>query len=258
MERARLRILAIVAGLFAFVFWLPSLALTDLVLGLLPAGSDAQSSHALGNVAYGLIGAVFVAPAFASQVRRPESKIAPLQQLAAVAIALACAALASGAHVGVVGAAIVLVPLSIVLALHPARREALRLLRPRRRSRVLAVLALAAVVPALVYAWKMASNGRADLPPEDSYAYVPTVWSAATALAIATVLLAFTASLRSRGWQIPAACVAIAAFLFGTASIVNPEVPASGGRAWGAAAIAWSIAWAAAAIRERTRSGDDV
>ena len=36
-------------------------------------------------------------------------------------------------------------------------------------------LGVLAVVPALAYAWKTAANGRADLPPEDSYAYVPTV-----------------------------------------------------------------------------------
>ncbi len=238
--------LRIAAGFFAFVFWLPSLALTDLVLGLLPASS--ASSHAAGNLAYGIIGAVLMAPALAAQVRAPDPKVAPLQQIALVALALAGAAVASGAYSGIAGAAIVLVPLVVVLALHPGRREVFRPLR--RPSAPLLVVALAAALPALGYAGEMASNGRAELPPEDSYAYVPTVWSAAAAMALATVLVAVLAALRPSGWQVPATCVAAAAFLFGVASIVNPDIAASGGRGWGAAAVVWSVAWLATTVRE--------
>jgi hypothetical protein len=157
---------------------LPSLALADLVLGLMPASS--ASSHAAGNPAYGIIGAVLIAPALAAQVRAPDPKVAPLQQIALVALALACAAVASGAYIGIAGAAIVLVSLVVVLALHPGRRDALRL--PRRPS---------------------------------------------------APLLA-----------------AAAAFLFGVASLVNPDVAASGGRGWGAAAVVWSAAWLATTVRE--------
>lgn len=228
------------------MFWLPSLALTDLLLGLLPASS--ASSHAAGNLAYGIIGAVLIAPAFASQGHRPARKIAPLQQIALVALALACAAVASGAYIGIAGAAIVLVPLVVVLALHPGRREVFRPLR--RPSAPLLVVALAAALPALAYAGKMASNGRAELPPEDSYAYVPTVWSAAAAMALATVLVAVLAALRPSGWQVSATCAAAATFLFGVASIVNPDIAASGGRGWGAAAVVWSVAWLATTVRE--------
>jgi hypothetical protein len=243
--------LRLAAAFFAFVFWVPSLAVADLVLGLIPARSE--SSHAAGNLAYGIIGSVLVAPAFASQVRRPERKTAPLQQIALVGLALSLAAVASGAYVGIAGAAVVLVPLVVVLALHPARRQVLR--GPRRPSLALVALALAALVPALAYALEMAANGRANLPPEDSYAYVPTVWSATAAMAFATVLIGFLAALRPSGWPIPAASVAVAALLFGTASIINPDIPASGGRGWGAAAILWSIAWVAAATRERKPPG---
>jgi hypothetical protein len=135
-----------------------------------------------------------------------------------------------------------------VLALHPGRRDALRL--PRRPSAPLLVVALAAALPVLAYAWDMASNGRAELPPEDSYAYVPTVWSAAAAMALATVLVAWLAALRPSVWQVPATCAAGAAFLFGIASIINPDIAASGGRGWGAAAVVWSAAWLATTVRE--------
>jgi len=120
--------LRISAGFFAFVFWLPSLAVGDLVIGLLPASS--ASSHAAGNLAYGVVGAVLIAPAFATLTRGPERKIAPLQQIALVVVALACAAVASDSAIGIAGAAVVLVPLLVVVALHPGRRDVLR--RPRR------------------------------------------------------------------------------------------------------------------------------
>jgi len=229
------------------VFWLPSLALTDLVLGLIPDSS--ASSSAAGNVAYGVIGAVLIAPALASQVRRPERKIAPLQQIALVTLALACAAVASGEPVGVAGAVVVLIPLVVLLALHPDRRDVLR--RPRWPSVPLLALALAAVVPALVYVWEVASNGRADLPPEDSFAYVPSLWSAAAGMALGTILVAVLAALRPPGWPVSAGCVAVAALLFGIASNINPDIAASGGRGWGSAAIGWSLVWVAAVARER-------
>jgi len=231
--------LRISAGFFAFVFWLPSLAVGDLVIGLLPASS--ASSHAAGNLAYGVVGAVLIAPAFATLTRRPERKIASLQQIALVVVALACAAVASGSGIGLAGAAVALVPLLVVLALHPGRRDVFRL--PCRPSAPLLGLGVLAVVPALAYAWKTASNGRADLPPEDSYAYVPTVWSAATAMALAVILVASLAGLRPPGWRVSATCSGTAAFLFGIASIINPHIAASGGRGWGAAAITWSLAW---------------
>ena len=189
-----------------------------------------------------------IAPALASQTRRPEQKIAPLQQVALVAVALAGAAVATGEDVGLLGAVVVLVPLLVVLALHPGRRDLLRC--PRRPSFPLLVIALAGVVPVVVYASKMASNGRADRPPEDSFAYVPTLWSAATAMAVAIVLVSLLAAFRPDGWAVPAACAAVSAFLFGVASIINADVAASGGRGWGSAAVVWALAYLAAAGRE--------
>lgn len=240
------------AGFFAFVFLVPSLALTDLVVGLLP--TDDEMSSAAGNLGYGVVAVVLIAPALASLVRRPERKIAPLQQIALVAGALACAALASGEPVGVIGAGVVLVPLTVLLALDPSRRAVLG--RPRRPSIPLLALALTAAVPTLVYTWRVSSNGRADLPPDDSFAFVPSLWSAAAAMALGTIVVATLAALRPPAWPVSAGCVAAAALLFGIASNINPDVAASGGRAWGAAAIAWSITWTAAAARERKRVED--
>lgn len=72
-------------------------------------------------------------------------------------------------------------------------------------------------------------------------------------MALGTILVAVLAALRPPGWPVSAGCVAVAALLFGIASNINPDIAASGGRGWGAAAIVWSVAWLAAAARERER-----
>lgn len=249
VSRRRLLAIRVAAGFFAFVFWLPSLAVADLVIGLIPA--DSASSHAVGNLAYGILGAILIAPAFASQLRRPEEQVAPLQQVVLVVLALACAAVIAAAPVGVAGAAVVLVPLLVLVALHPRRKEVFR--RLPRPSVPLFGFALIVLGPLLVYVWKAASDGRADLPPEDSYAFVPTVWTAVTAMALATVFVALLSAFGTSGWFVSAMCAGVAVAVFGVGSVLNPEIPASGGRGWGAAAIAWSLAWAAMSLRERSR-----
>jgi hypothetical protein len=116
---------------------------------------------------------------------------------------------------------------------------------------VLLVLAVIASAPTTIYAWAMAADGRAQFPPEDSFAFVPTFWSAVVAAATATILVALHAALRFPGWTISAGCVAVAGLLFGWASILNPGIPASGGRGWGLAVIVWTLAWISSALRER-------
>lgn len=234
----------------AFVFCIPSLALTDLVVGLLPAGSGSPSERPanMGDLGYGVIGVVLIAVAFASQVRQPQRKVAPLQQIVLVILALAVSAVASSAYIGVAGAAVLLIPLAVVVSLHPTPRNVFRL--RARPSLLLFLLALGIALPSTVYAWAMAANGRANLPPENSFAYVPSLWSAVTAMAVASTLVAFHASLRLAGWQISAACVAVATFLFGLASIINSNIPASGGKGWGVAAMMWSLVWVAGVWKE--------
>lgn len=247
----RRRAFEFATAFFAFVFCIPSLALLDLVGGLLPAGPASELPANMGDLAYGIIGVVLVTPAFACQVRHPELKTGPLQQIALVMLALAVAAVASGAYVGVAAAAVLLVPLSVVVALHPVPRGVFR--PPARLSPLLLLFALSALIPTAVYAWVMAAHGRANLPPEDSFAYVPTFWSAVVAMTVATILVALHTALRFEGWSISAVCVAAAAFLFGEASILNPDIPASAGRGWGLVAIFWGIAWTAITLKERSR-----
>ncbi|HEY0643443.1 MAG TPA: hypothetical protein VGD39_08495 [Nocardioides sp.] len=233
------------------MFGVLSLAPLDLVSGLLPAGRDARTSTSAGDVAFGVLGLVLVAPGFASQVRRrtPEG----LHQVAVVVVALAVASVWSGEPSGVLGAAAVLLALVIVLALHADRQAAVP--RPSRwaPSPVQLGLALVLAVPAWSYAAVLAARGRADLPPEDTFAFVPSLWSAVVASLVATSLLALLAAWHGSGRTVPVGCVAVATLLLGAGWTINPDVPASGGRGWGLVVMVWSVAWLWAA-RSTSRS----
>lgn len=240
--RARRFALSAAAGTCALLFGVLSLAPLDLVSGLLPAGSGPGRSTAAGDVAFGVLGLVLVAPGFASQVRRPMAA-AGLHQVVAVALALVVASVWSGEPSGVLGAAAVVLALVVVWLLHPARDALVPRSSESGPSPVLLGLALVLAVPAWSYAGVLASRGRADLPPEDSFAFVPSSWSAVVAVLVATSLLALLAAGRGSGWAVPAGCVSVATLLLGVGWTVNPDVPASGGRGWGLAAIVWSGAW---------------
>lgn len=108
--------------------------------------------------------------------------------------------------------------------------------------------ALVLVVPAWVYAGVNAAHGRDRLPPQDSFAFVPSHWSAVTAMLLATGLVAlFAATREGGGWTVSVLSVAVSVALFGLGSLINPHVPSSGGPAWGTAAIAWVGVWLVAA-----------
>ncbi len=76
---------------------------------------------------------------------------------------------------------------------------------------------------------------------------MPTVWSAVTAMALATVLVALLAGLRPAGWQLSAICAGVAAFLVDREPAHRRErCPRLGARA----ATPWSLAWFVTTFRE--------
>lgn len=235
-----------VAALCAFVFCVPSLALLDLVGGLTPAGEGAATSSAMSDLAFGVLGVVLLCPPFARLARGGPHASMAFAQVAIVALALLFASVWTSEVVGILGAVGVLVPLALVWVLHPKRRS---LLLSRGGwgaggSRWMLGCALMLAVPAWAGAAVNAAHGREDLPPRDSFAFVPSHWSAITAMLLASGLIALLAATqRTNDRSISALCVAIAVLLFGVASIINPEVPSSGGRACGVAAIAWAVVW---------------
>jgi len=183
-----------------------------------------------------------------AQLRRPERRIAGLQQVALVGIALAIAG-AAGREWGYLAlAAGVAAACAALVALHPQR---ITFLAPGRRADpVMLAFAAVAVLPALGYAWRMASAQRHDLPPADAVTNGLHHWAVMTALGLLVLLLALLAALRTRGWRIPATSASIAAAGWGISCLLAPEsAPGSEGHAWAWAAMIWAVGAFAAAWR---------
>ena len=187
-----------------------------------------------------------------TQLRRPELRISGIQQTGVVALALGCAAVLGEAWrylapaVGIAGAC------AVLLALHPARRTFLA--RGPRLEPVMLALAAVGALPALVYASRMASAQRRDLPPADAVSNGLHHWTVMTALALLVLLLVLLAGLRTCGWRIPALSASIAAGGWAISCLLAPDSAAgSGGHGWAWATFAWAIVVLAAAVRPQVR-----
>jgi hypothetical protein len=210
--------------------------------------ADAETGPVV-DLAFFALGGVLITGGIASQVRRP--RVAGVQQAVLALSTLAAAGLAGGRIEPTVGALGLLAATSPLILWHPDRRRLWT--AGGRCSRPLLVLVLTAAAPATTYAVTMLARARAAGPScflgrcalGDRYAE-------AAALAIAVVLVALLAALRTDGWRLPAWCAGIAAIVLGATSLL---LPAEGG----AVVASWAIAtlvWGAACLTVATVRGD--
>jgi len=224
--------------------------LIDLVDGF--TGYVDQARNQVLDVGWGAVFGVVLPLGLLTQLRRPESRIAGIQQTTVVALALALAG-AAGQNWWYLALAVgIAVASAVLLALHPARRTFLTLGR-HLEPRMLALAAVAAV-PALVYAWRMASAQRRDLPPADAVSNGLHHWTVMTALALLVLLLVLLAAAHTSGWRIPAVSASIGAGAWAISCVLAPSSAAgSEGHAWAWAALVWAVVTLAAAVWPRTR-----
>jgi hypothetical protein len=202
-------------------------------------------------VGWGAMFGVILPLGLLAQLRRPERRIAGIQQTALVAIALALAGVAGEAWWYLALAGGVAVTFAVLLVLHPARRTLFA--RGRLEGTMLALAAVAAG-PVLVYASRMASAQRRDLPPADAVSNGLHHWTVMAAVAVAVLLLVLLAGLGTSGAGIPAASAAIAAGAWAISCLLAPAAAAgSQGHAWAWAALAWAAVTLIAAGSARTR-----
>jgi hypothetical protein len=186
-----------------------------------------------------------------AQLRRPERRIAGIQQTALVAIALALAGAAGEAWWYLVLAGGVAVAFALLVALHPARQT---LFARGRLEPAMLVLAAVAAVPILVYAWRMARAQRRDLLPADAVSNGLHHWTVMAALALAVLLLLLLAALGTSGAGIPAISASFAAGAWAISCLLAPVSAAgSEGHAWAWVALAWAVVTLVAAASARTR-----
>ena len=224
--------------------------LIDLIDGY--TGFVDQARNQVLDAGWGLVFGVVLPIGLLAQLRRPERRIAGIQQTGIVALALAAAAVIGEAWSYLALAAGIAGACAVLLTLHPARRTFLT--RGPRPEPVMLALAAVAAVPSLVYAGRMASAQRRDLPPADAVSNGLHHWTVMTALALLVLLLVLLAGLRTAGWRIPAFSASIAAGGWAVSCLLAPESAAgSEGHAWAWAALAWAVVLLGAAVRPQSR-----
>jgi hypothetical protein len=242
----RSRALTFTALAVTHALWTANFGLVDLIDGL--TGFVDQSRNQVLDAGWGALFGVVLPAGLLAQLRRPEARIAGLQQIGVAVVALAAAATAGGEWRYLALVAGLSVALAGVLALHPARASFLHRgdsIRPR-----LAVLAAVAAVPCLVYAARMVAAQRRNDPPLDAVSNGLHHWTAMAAVALTAVLLVALAALGTRGWRIPALSAALGMLALGVAGLSASSAAGGVGRGWACAAIAWAVAVGAAARLE--------
>jgi hypothetical protein len=224
--------------------------LIDLIDGY--TGYIDQERNQVLDAGWGLVFGVILPLGLLAQLRRPERRIAGIQQTAVVALALAMACVAGEAwRYGALAAGVAGV-CAVLVALHPAR--ATFLARGQHLDVIMLVLAVVAAVPSVGYAWRMASAQRDDLPPADAVSNGLHHWSVMTALALLVPLLVLLSALRTMGWRIPAISASIAAGGWAISCLLAPQSAAgSEGHAWGLAVLGWAVVTFTAGLWPRHR-----
>ena len=241
---SRLTALRVFAVGCALALWLPALGLVDLTA---PWFQD--ETTVVHDIGYGVVTGLIAPMGFLAQLRSPERAIAGLQQVAACALACATAGLIADERYLVLAGALGAATL-VALLLHPVGGTFLA--APDEVSPVLLALAMLAGGPLALYALETAAYQRDGVPPVDFHATLGS-WAGLTAMAVAIPVVAMLAGIRTVGWRVPAQSAAGACAFWGLASAAYPDRPASEGRGWGLAAMAWAAVFAAVALRQARR-----
>ena len=222
--------------------------LIDLVDGY--TGYIDQARNQVLDAGWGLVFGVVLPLGLLAQLRRPERRIAGIQQTAVVALTLAIAGAAGEEWLYLALAGGISAACAVLVALHPARQTLLAL--GQRIDPVLLALAVFAAVPCLVYAWRTASAQRRDLPPADAVSNGLHHWTVMTALGLLVPFLVLLASLRTTGWRIPAISASIAAGAWAISCLLARE-PAAGseGHGWAWAVVVWALVTLASTVWPR-------
>ena len=242
--------LKVAAFVVAFASLTINFGLIDLIDGF--TGYVDQARNQVLDVGWGAVFGVILPLGLLTQLRRPEWRIAGIQQTAVLAFALALAGAAGQKWWYLALAGGIALAGAVLLALHPARQTFLA--RGRHLEPMMLALAAVAAVPSLVYAWRMASAQRRDLPPADAVSNGLHHWTVMTALALLVLLLVLLAAARTSGWRIPAISASIAAGAWAISCLLAPiSAAGSEGHAWAWAALVWAVVTSAAATWPRAR-----
>jgi hypothetical protein len=221
--------------------------MTALTIALWATDAAYTLTNPVVDLAFFALGGILVTAGLASQFRG--GQVAGLQQAILALLALSAAGGLGARIEPFVGPLLLLVAAAPLVALHPRRRRLLA--AGDGVSGPLMALALVAAVPATVYAAGMLAEARAAGPSCFLGQCVQGDRLAeAAALAVAVVLVALLASLRTPGWPLPAWCAGVAAIVLGAASWALPAERGALTPWLAAAFVLWGVAFVAVACRE--------
>lgn len=236
-------------ALLAAVFWgLLFFGLIDLLVVIIQ--DERFDGFYLIETGWGLLYTVLVALPLVAFAVRPRWGVL-LQQLLVVACAVLVCAVTAPALAQAVPA-ILLAATGVVLSglsghgLLPTRG-----LSVHRLDKAMATLALIAAVSAVIYAAALIGAARAGEPDDDTWGLLHLPMQAAFGLSVAGIagLAVLAAAAAAPGWRMSALSAAVAGAWIGVVSWVYPEHLASLGRAGGAAAVVWGLAFAGLTLR---------
>lgn len=206
----------------------------------LAAGDEVHRLHslALGVIAWGMLAGIVL------QVHRPARKTSALLASLAVPIAIAVGEMMTGTYT-VGGTAPFLVAILLVVTLHPAARDLLRL--PGWNLPMLGLAAVAAL-PWIMYA---AGVGKAahNAEPEFEVGHMTFM----SAVALLAVLWGIIGASDRAAWQYAAGASVVASASIGVQSVIFPDVLSGLSLPFATAAVVWCVAYGGAAIL-RTRA----
>lgn len=193
------------------------------------------------------------------QLHAPETSIGGVYQTALVVLAVFVGGAVGGFFLPPV--LIFLVLAIVAAALHPAGRDVVRVLTPRKLDRWLLALVIVAAVPLLLFAanqtaLQLGTAGHshaehAEAGSEHEKAHQEHIdeghFASMTGLAFAIIALGLLASLRPPGWWLPAWTAGGMAVVYGLASTLFPDLASSAGTLWGGLAVLWGMGLVATA-----------
>lgn len=236
------------AALGVLIWLIGLMGIIDLTVPLFPL-EDFYDAYLI-ETSWGLLYTVLLGVPTGVLAFRPQHGAAA-QQILATAAALALGAAAAPELGHFVPAAIAVGLVAAVRALHGARALPPSPQRTlTRRDAPVAVVVLAGLLPAIAIASQATSAFRDPSIPSDITQNLDH-WPAHAAFALATLLVAALAMLRTRGAWLPASTAAVSAGWFGATSIAFPEHDGSLGTTGGWLAIAWGVALLATVLLRR-------
>lgn len=230
--------------------WIPNFGLIDLIDGLFPFVDE--NRNAVLDAGWGAVFGLMLPLALLGLLPRRRFRIAGVQAIVLIALALAVAGVAGDGPGYIAVGALLAVP-ALPLARDPGL-GALTRLTPAPRPALLLVAAIGAA-PWFVYATRMSRAGREHLPPLDARSNGLHHWPVMAAMAVALVLLAVLAAFARDGWPLPASAAALGSLAWGLSSSRFPDAAGGAGRGWGVAAIAWAAALVVAVTIDGRRKG---